>query len=151
MSVINQKIIGGVLIAAVIATVIIVVFISQPIHTSGVIASAGIEIYQTANLGEKLTQIDWGTFEAGGGAYIDCWIKNTGNVPVTLKTSTNNYLPLESQTWLTLTSNITSTFVLQQNSAVVCRLTLLSSPLITGITNFSFDVIVTATGQTQSA
>ncbi|MEM3480033.1 MAG: hypothetical protein QW702_00470 [Candidatus Bathyarchaeia archaeon] len=72
-------------------------------------------------------------------------MKNTGNVPITLSLSTENWNPSNAGSYMTLTWDYTSETKIQSNSALKVTLTLTVSSSIQGITNFSFNIVITGT------
>jgi hypothetical protein len=140
----QQYQIAAVVIAAVLITGTAVYLATRTLRSSGIIKSVGIEIYSDATLETKISSIDWGNIDVGGAAYIDIWIQNTKNTPLTLTFGSANFIPDASQLYLTLTSDILPETVLDVNQSIKTRLTLTVSDQIQDIEAFSFDVIVNA-------
>ena len=72
------------------------------------------------------------------------YLRNEGNVAVTLSITAGNWTPSTAQNYLTLTWN-RNAYVLQPNEVIQAVLTLAVSSSITGITSFNFDITITAT------
>ena len=115
-----------------------------PINTSGVITSADLEAYWDSECTNAVSSINWGTIYPGGSKNVTIYLKNTGNVPLNLSLSTDNWSPSNAGTYLTLTWDY-SGGQLQAGGVVQVTLTLTVSSNTQGITNFSFDVVITGT------
>jgi len=115
-----------------------------PINTSGVITSADLEAYWDSECTNAVSSINWGTIYPGGSKNVTIYLKNTGNVPLNLSLSTDNWNPSNAGTYLTLTWDYSGE-QLQPGGVVQVTLTLTVSSNTQGITNFSFDVVITGT------
>lgn len=115
------------------------------IHTTGTIAGVRCKLYSNAALTNEMTTIEWGVREPGSTKNVDMWVVNTGNVPATLYYLTSNWNPSLAQTYMTLSWSYNQETIQPGNSLKV-TLTLDVDETITGITNFSFDITVVASG-----
>lgn len=118
---------------------------SVRVNSSGVIASVNLAVYWDSACTNPVTSIDWGTISPGGSKSVQIYVKNTGNVPITLSLSTENWNPSNAGSYMTLTWDYTSGTKIQSNSALKVTLTLTVSSSIQGVTNFSFNVVITGT------
>jgi hypothetical protein len=82
--------------------------------------------------------------DPGNTATATIYVKNEGNVAVTLTISAGNWNPVAASNYLTLTWNRDG-YRLAVGSAIQAVLSLNVSSSISGITNFSFDITITAT------
>ena len=120
---------------------------STKLSTTGNIqiqASPGIGIYQNSQGTTPLTSLNWGTLEPGQTQSITAYIKNEGNVPITLNLQTSNWNPTAAQTYLTVTWNYLDQ-IINVGETKQITLNLEVDPDITGITNFSFDITILST------
>ncbi len=115
------------------------------LHSTGIVKGIGVGIYWDSGCTSKVTSIDWGLAEPGTIQNKTVYIKNEGNANVTLTLQTSNWNPTNATTYISLgwTYN-NQTILVNQVIQVTLRLTIASN--ITGITTFSFDIIVTAVG-----
>jgi hypothetical protein len=114
------------------------------ISTSGNIqiqADPGIGVYSNSQGTSPLTELDWGTLEPGENPTITTYIKNEGNVPITLSLQTSNWNPLNAQNYLSLSWNYNNQPLSPGETAQII-LTLEVDPETTGITAFSFDITI---------
>jgi hypothetical protein len=82
--------------------------------------------------------------DPGSTATATIYLKNEGNVPVTLSISAGNWNPASASSYFTLTWNRAG-YVLAVGTSVPAVLSLAVSSSISGITTFSFDITITAT------
>jgi hypothetical protein len=76
---------------------------------------------------------------------VTVYVRNEGNVAATLSRATQNWNPATASSYMTLSWNYAGQ-TLNVNQVFQTRLTLAVSSTISGITNFSFDITITATG-----
>ena len=106
--------------------------------------SVQLGVYSDSGCTSALSSVSWGTLNAGGTATATIYLKNEGNVPVTLSISASNWNPSSASSYFTLTWNRAG-YVLAVGASVQAVLSLTVSSSITGITTFSFDITITAT------
>jgi len=85
-----------------------------------------------------------GTISPGGYATITFYVKNNGNINLTLSLYTTNWNPTNANGPITVTWNLEGT-VLLVNQSSAATLTVSVSPDIEGITTFSLDAVITGT------
>jgi hypothetical protein len=145
----DQKISGVIVVAITLAGMLLtvtaasVVNVTEALSSSGsIVYSINVEIYSDHACTQRLTSIDWGEISPGGTSTQTFYIKNTGDISLVLQGSTDNWNPSEANGPITLTwnrenDNIAGGQTLQAVS------TLSVSSTISGITDFSFDIIIT--------
>jgi hypothetical protein len=106
--------------------------------------SVQLGVYQDSGCTVALSSVSWGTLDPGATATATIYLKNQGNVPVTLSISAGNWNPASASSYFTLTWNRDG-YVLAVNASVQAVLSLTVSSSISGITTFSFDITITAT------
>ena len=86
-----------------------------------------------------------GVIGPGEAKEVTLYLKNTGNVPVNLTLSTENWSPAVAADYMTLTWDYDGTPVV---AGAVRRviITLSVATNITGVAEFSFDILITAAG-----
>ena len=114
------------------------------IPNTGVFASAGIGVYTTSACTQNLTSIAWGSVRAGQSYTKIGYVKNVGNLNMTLALSTSNWNPAALGSIISVSWNYTGQkLVPGQVLAVTWTLTIPSG--VTGYSGFSFDMTVTGT------
>ena len=134
----------GVVLIAVLVTAAIVYY-SLRLRGHGIIKTVGIEAYADAECTKICSEVDWGYIGPGESKAVALYLKNTGNVPVNLTLTTENWVPAAAAGYLTLSWDHNGTFV---GAGAVRQVTITLSVAtdITGIVEFAFDIVITAAG-----
>jgi hypothetical protein len=111
----------------------------------GTVKAIGVGVYWDENCTSWVTEIDWGFIEPGGLVNVTIFLKNKGNVPIALSINTENWNPLEASEYITLGWDYAGQTV-DPGGVLKATLTLAVTSNITGITSFSFDIIIVGTG-----
>jgi len=92
--------VAGVVVIAVVAAVLL--FVSVKIETTGAIVTntADLKIYADSSLTATVSEINWGSIDAGGNSTATTWIKNSGTVPLKLSMTYQNFNPQSLRTTL---------------------------------------------------
>src|SRR5664279_1722739 len=88
---------------AVIALVVAVVILtSAHLETSGTIVTnnPNLTIFADAACTKQISTVQWGTLQPSGSATMALFIKNSGNMPLTLTLTENNWSPATAQNYL---------------------------------------------------
>ena len=118
---------------------------NRKVSNAGSIKGIGVGIYQDQNCTTSVSSIDWGILDPGANATKTVYIRNEGNSAATLSMTTSNWSPSNASSYISLNWNYNNqTLTVNQVIPVVFTLSVSSS--ISGITNFSFDITVTAVG-----
>jgi hypothetical protein len=107
--------------------------------------SSPVGIYNDAACRSPVSSVNWGDIEAGTAQHVTFYLKNLGNQAVTLNLGTQNWSPSAAQSYIALSWNDNGT-PLAPNTVRPVTITLTISPSITGITTFSFEIVVTSLG-----
>lgn len=105
----------------------------------------GFGVYSDQSCTSKVSNYNWGTLSPGASNSIVVYVRNEGNVPITLQKQMLNTNPTNLGSYLTVDWDYNNQAL---NAGQVLRVTLVLrvSSQITGISNFSLDFAVTATG-----
>lgn len=120
--------------------------ISSAVYTANVsmrgrLREAGIFIYSDSNCTIRLAAIQWGTISPGASKDSTMYIYNNNTIPVRLSMLTSNWLPLEAQTYLTVSWN-RENYTLPVRSSIDATITLSVSANVSGFEDFSFDITI---------
>jgi len=85
-----------------------------------------------------------GNVESGQHSTATAYLRNEGNVPITLSAQASNWNPASASSYFTFSWDKAG-YVLAVNQTVQATLSLTVSSSISGITSFSFDITITAT------
>jgi hypothetical protein len=105
----------------------------------------GIGVYEDPNATTILTQIDWGTITPASvvSVYKNVFIKNIGQKDCKLSMKTENWNPVEASNHMWLSWSYDNMPIRKENITLITfGLHVNSSILSTGITNFSFDIVI---------
>lgn len=118
---------------------------SKTLTSSGSVKTINVEVYEDDLCTQVMNSIDWGTPKPGEEVYQMVYIKNPSSAPLNVSMTTSNWTPVEAANYITLTwdsegASIDSDQVLQT------FLMLSVSDTITGVTEFSFNIVIEGAG-----
>jgi hypothetical protein len=118
---------------------------SRTVSSSGSVRGIGVGIYQYSNCTSPVTALNWGTLDPGTTVNRTVYIRNEGNTPATLSKIQSNWSPSNASSYITLNWNYAGQ-TLSVSQVLQVKFTLVVSSSTRGITNFSFDITITASG-----
>ena len=145
-----QKFSTVALIAIIVTLIILIVTtagllsVNKTISSSGTVIAVNVGVYSDSDCTSELTLIDWGTISPGNSVNTTIYLKNTGNTQITLSMTKTNWNPATADGPITLTWNRESA-TLNADQVTTATLTLSVSESISGVTNFSVDIVITGT------
>jgi hypothetical protein len=119
--------------------------ISQTISSSGTISTANVGVFSDSQCTQPLSTISWGSVAPGSSVSRTIYVKNTGDLPLTLSMSTASWNPVAASNSMAITWNREGT-VLAAGQIVPAELTLAVDSDISGVTAFSVNIIISGTG-----
>ena len=134
----------AVLAASVLAIIVYAFQRSLVIHNSGYVYGVGVEVYWDSECTNPCTAINWGDLYPGDVKTQQLYIKNIENTPCTLTLATANWSPWSASIYIAVSWNYTGQ-TLNPGEVLPVTFTLEVSQQITGIHEFQFDIIITAT------
>lgn len=135
----------GALLVSIFGSTLSVVQTSRTVSNSGAVKGIGVGIYWNSACTNRTSSINWGIFDHGSNKTVTVYVRNEGNSAATLTRATQNWNPSTASSYMTLTWNYAGQ-TLSVNQVLQIRLTLAVSSAVSGITSFSFDIVITATG-----
>ncbi|MBN2335351.1 hypothetical protein JXL21_07290 [Candidatus Bathyarchaeota archaeon] len=139
----------GVIIASLFAGMGMGVFgvltASKTLSSSGSIMGINVGVYSDLACTTPISSLDWGTPDPGDTVIRTIYVKNEGNAEMTLSMSANTWVPSGVDAYLTVSWDQEST-VLSEDEVVGATVTLEVSSGITGVNDFSFQIVVEGTG-----
>ena len=105
----------------------------------------GVGIYWEHACTNRTLSLNWGHIKAGSNSTLTVYIKNEGRSAVSLWLRPSSVTPSIALDYMTLTWTYSGR-ILSVDEVIPVELILNVSPTITGITNFSFDTIITTAG-----
>jgi len=140
-------IITGVLVTLVLldGTVTATLLGKITLPNTGTVKAVGVGVYWDSTCSNPVTSINWGTVQPGSKKDTTVYIKNEGNAPETLSLETQNWNPTTASSYISLTWDYGGQAI-NVGGVVKVTLSLSVSSTIQGITNFSFDIVITGSG-----
>jgi hypothetical protein len=133
-----------VLLCGAIGVAISAVQISKTLSDLGSLKIIGANIYWDSACTNQTSSINWGLLNPGSSETLQLYVENTGNAPVTLSMTVQDWNPSTAQSYMSLNWNYASQ-TLSPGQVLPVGLTLTVSSTVSGISNFSFDTTITAT------
>lgn len=118
---------------------------SRIISNVGSVKGIGVGIYWDSACTNRTSSINWGSLDPGSNKTVTVYVRNEGNAVATLSKAEQNWNPSAASNYMTLSWNYLGQ-TLSVNQVFQVKLTLIVSSTVSGITNFSFDLTVSATG-----
>jgi hypothetical protein len=118
---------------------------SKSVPNSASIKGVGVGIYWDSACANQTSSINWGMLESGTNKTVTIYVRNEGNTFVTLSKTLQNWNPIIASNYVTLNWDYSGQ-TLSVNQVARVNLTLAVSSTVSGITNFTFDITITATG-----
>ncbi len=133
----------GISVAAIlmIVTALAINQASTTVNHTGTIQTVNVAVFQDSACNQPLSTLDWGPREPGTSASKTIYVKNTGNVALTLNMTVTSWNPSAAASYITLTWN-RQNYVLAAGTSVSALLTLSVSANINGFTSFSCITII---------
>jgi hypothetical protein len=118
---------------------------SKSISNSGTIKAINVGVYSDSGCTQALSSLTWGMMDPNSSSVKVMYVKNEGNTAMTLNMTTNTWSPSNAANYITVTWNREDA-VVNPGSSVQANVTLSVSPSITGITSFTFTMVIAGTG-----
>jgi hypothetical protein len=150
----KESIVAGAAIALILYTLTLTVFgptvlsaltNNKTVSNTGSVKAIGVGVYQEQACTNSVSSINWGNIEPGSNVNKTVYIRNEGDAAATLSKTQTNWNPATASTYITLNWNYTGQ-TLNVNAVIPVKFTLSVSSSVTGITSFSFDITITASG-----
>jgi hypothetical protein len=111
---------------------------------TGKLSAINVALYSDSGCTVNCTFINWGNIYPGSVTHKTFYIKNTGNIAVTLSISTKNWSPRLANSLVTLSWNLNN-YLLSAGKVVQATLTLTAASNTSSLTNFNFNVVIIGT------
>ena len=118
---------------------------SITLSSSGSIKAINVETYSDIACTQPISSIDWGVPEPGDSVSRNIYVKNSGNADMTLALIVNSWVPAGASSYMTVSWDRQG-YVLSADGVVLATITLDVSSSISGIDDFSFQLVIEGTG-----
>ena len=139
----------AVIITCALSTMILIGTVGNFIPKPNVVQAANIEgigvgIYWNQNCTNKTLTLNWGNITPNSENTLEVFIRNEGNSKASLYLSTTEWIPKAASNCIRLEWNY-SNQILSPGQIIPISLTLTVSPEIGGVSDFTYNTIITAT------
>ena len=117
----------------------------RAIPTSGSVVAVNVAVYSDSACTLNLTSINWGFVYPGDSVSRTIYVKNGGNIPLTLSMAAAGWNPAAAAGQIAIILD-RENFALGPGHSTSASLTLGVSPSVSGITDFSVNVVITGVG-----
>ncbi len=118
---------------------------SRNISSSGTVKAVNVEVYWDQGGTQIVDNVDWGFAEPGDTVSKTVYVKNSGNVPLSLGLSYSDWVPAEAGGFITFAWDQEGTTI-NAGDVYQAVLTLMISDDVTGVTDFSFNIVIEGSG-----
>ena len=116
------------------------------VSNTGSVSTIGVGVYWDQACTNPVSSIDWGVQDPGATVDRTVFIRNEGNMDSSISMTTSNWNPSNASDYITLSWDYGGQ-TLSVNQVVQVKFTLSVSNSISGITNFSVDITISANTQ----
>ena len=127
------------------AVTLAVLNVQRAIPTVGSVVAVNVGVYSDSACTLNLTSINWGLVYPGDSASRTIYVKNGGNIPLTLSMDAAGWNPVAAAGQIAISWD-RETFALGPGQSTSASLTLGISPSVSGITDFSVNVVISGSG-----
>ena len=139
-------------ILATICTILVVIFGTIIVNSgsSRIFANAnsmrgiGVGIYWNQGCTNRTLSLDWGPIEPGSNSTVMVYVRNEGDSAVSLWMTKSHWTPNVASNYMTLSWNYTDR-ILNVGEVIPMELILNVSNTVSGIIDFSVDIVINAT------
>jgi len=146
-----QKITIGTVLAiammGMVASGLGVLVATRVISNTGKLKAIGVGVYWDGSCINVVSSVDWGSLDPGVTRTVSIYVKNEGTMALVLNLKVENWSPLSASNYMALSWN-RENYVLSAGSVVQANVTLSISSSISGISSFSFNIVISGTEQT---
>jgi hypothetical protein len=135
---VSLALVGGLAVSGILSA-------SRTIESSGTIKAINVQVYWDSECTQVVSEVDWGFCDPDSIVTKTVYVKNTGNTPMTLSMSYSGWDPAEAGDYMSLSWDKEGEQI-TADEVVTAVLSLSISETITGITEFSFNIVIEGTG-----
>jgi len=118
---------------------------TRTLPSTGTIMAINVEVYWDSAGTQNVSSIDWGIPAPGDVVNKTVYVKNSGNNPMNVSMSISSWVPAGASTYLSVTWDQEGV-VVAAGGTVEAIISLDVSSGITGISDFSFNIVIEGTG-----
>ena len=119
--------------------------VSKTLSSTGTVKAINVDVYWDLSCTQVVSSIDWGTPEPGDSVSRTVYVKNGGNAPMNVGLSASGWSPVGADAYLGVSWDREGTSI-AAGGVLQAVITMDVSSSITGISDFSFDIVIEGTG-----
>jgi hypothetical protein len=135
----------AIILVFILGTIIVNSGSSRTVAYAYSMRGIGVGIYWDQACTNRTLSLDWGPIEPGSSSSVLVYVRNEGDSAVSLWMATSNWTPAVASGQMTLNWSYSGQ-ILDVDQVIPIELNLFVSSSVSGITDFSFDIVVTTTG-----
>ena len=142
-----QKLIVGIVLAVVVLGVTAAMVAlgalssSRSLQSYGTVKTVNVGVYWNSGCTNVTSTVNWGVLSPGTSRNVTLYVRNEGSVAVRLSLTTQNWSPASASSYIGLSWN-RETQSVAAGAVVAAALTISVYSNVTGITSFSFDIVI---------
>jgi hypothetical protein len=134
-----------IILAVILGTIIWNSGSSRTVAYANSMRGVGVGIYWDQDCTNRTLSLDWGLIEPDSNNNVMVYVRNEGDSAVSLWMETSSWTPSVALGYMTLIWTYSGR-ILGAGEVIPMELILNVSPTVSEITDFSFDIVITATG-----
>ena len=119
--------------------------VSKTLSSTGTVKAINVDVYWDSSCTQVVNLIDWGILGPGDSVSQTVYVKNGGNAPMNISLSVSGWSPVGAGSYLGVSWDREDA-VVAAGGVVQAVLILDVSSSITGISDFSFELVIEGTG-----
>lgn len=128
-----------------VTSVLAVLTIQWSMRGTGSVKGVGLGVYWDLECTNATSSLDFGLLASGSSKNFDLYLRNEGDLDITLSMTSENWDPANAADYLTLSWNREGQQI-GPDGVMGCVITLSVSEDIQGISSFSLDIIISGIG-----
>ena len=134
-----------IILVVILGTIIVNSGSSRTIAYAYSMRGIGVGIYCDQGCTNRTLSLDWGQIEPSLNSTVRVYVRNEGESTISLWMATSNWTPNVASNYMTLSWTYSGR-ILSPHEVIPMDLILNVSPTVSGITDFSVDIVITAIG-----
>ena len=135
----------SIFLVVILGTIIVNSDSSRTVANAYSMRGVGVGISWDRGCTNRTLSLNWGPIQPGSNNTVMVYVRNEGDSAVSLWIATSNWTPSAASGYMTLTWTYSGR-ILSAGEVIPVELILKVNPVVSGITDFSFDIVITATG-----
>lgn len=143
----SPKVLTVIGLAVLVVTAVAVgaaVYYNFRLKSRGSVRTVGLDVFADPNGTIGIEHIDWGMLNPGGYSRVKVYFQSWSNVKVNCTFATGNWTPPAAEAYMTLTWDLVNPLPPEEIRPVTLQLNVAVD--VWGITDFSFDIIISTVG-----